>query len=263
MDTDTNKIVDLAQSQANSRRNFLKVALAAGAGAALASKALNVIPAHAATDDLPTIINVALVAEQLAVTFQTNALLNAATIGLKPDEVTTIQAVLATEALHIRYLQAYGAAPAYGTQQFTQFSFPAGTFSSRKGYANTAIFLETAFVTAYMAAVRDFAADARADLAGLAYQIGAVEAEHRALSRSVGGYAPYADLAFELNLIPNVATAATVLGSGSPVGSFLAPASGNTYTFTDFVGNSLVTNAINAYARLLTAQTPDGSRIYS
>jgi len=259
MDTDTNKIVDLAQSQANSRRNFLKVALAAGAGAALAGKALNVIPAHAATDDLPTIINVALVAEQLAVTFQTNALLNAATIGLKPDEVTTIQAVLATEALHIRYLQAYGAAPAYGTQQFTQFSFPAGTFSSRKGYANTAIFLETAFVTAYMAAVRDFAADARADLAGLAYQIGAVEAEHRALSRSVGGYAPYSDLTFELNLIPNVATAATVLGGGG----FLSPASGNTYTYTDFVGNSLTTNAINAYARLLTAQTPDGTRIYS
>ncbi len=263
MDIDTNKIVDLAESQANSRRNFLKVALATGAGAALASKALNVTPAHAATDDPPTIINVALVAEQLAVTFQTNALLNATTIGLKPDEVTTIEAVLATEALHIRYLQAYGAVPAYGTQGFTQFSFPAGTFSSRKGYANTAIFLETAFVTAYMAAVRDFAGDARADLASLAYQIGAVEAEHRALSRVVGGYAPYADLAFELNLIPNVATAATVLGSGSPVGSFLAPASGNTYTFTDFVGNSLVTNAINAYARLLTAQTPDGSRLYS
>ena len=189
-----------------SRRNFLKTLALASGGVALGGAAFP-LAAHAATDDPLTIISVALVAEYLAVTFQTNALANATAIGLTPAEVTTIQAVVAEEAIHVDYLQAYGArAPYQGP-----FTFPTGTFSSRNGYATTAVILETSFVTAYMAAVREFAADARADLAQLAYQIGAVEAEHRALSRAVGNFLPYSDVAFETNLIPNVAAAATVL----------------------------------------------------
>ena len=225
-----------------SRRNFLKTAALAGAGVALGGAAFP-LAAHAATDDPPTIISVALVAEYLAVTFQTNAIANATAIGLTQAEVTTIQGVVAAEAIHVDYLKAYGARDIYTGP----FAFPAGTFTTRNGYATTAVILETAFVTAYMAAVREFAADARADLAQLAYQIGAVEAEHRALSRAVGNYLPYADLAFETNLIPNVAAAATVLTNLG----FLSPTAGNSYAYTAANQNQAM-----SYIGLLTQTTP-------
>ena len=244
---DTNKLTDVLSSSAATRRNFLKVAALAGAGVALGGQAFP-MKAQAATDDPATIIGVALVAELLAVTFQTNALANAAAIGLKPDEVTTVRAIVAEEAIHVRYLQAYGAVPAYGTDAFASFSFPAKTFSDRLTYANTAVLLETAFVAAYMAAVREFASNARADLATLAYQIGAVEAEHRALSRVVGGFVPFSDIAFESNLLGSVADAATFLSNQG----FLSPTAGNTYNYSD----TLTTNAIANGASLLLQSTP-------
>jgi len=225
-----------------SRRNFLKTLAAGSAGVALGAAAFP-LAAHAATDDPSTIINVALVAEYLAVTFQTNALANAGAIGLLPAEITTIQGVVAAEALHVDYLQYYGAAAPYQGP----FAFPAGTFTSRAGYANTAVILETAFVAAYMAAAREFAADGRADLAQLAFQIGAVEAEHRALSRAIGNFLPYADLAFETNLIPNVATAATVLTNLG----FLSPTTGNSYAYTAANQQEAM-----SYIHLLTQTTP-------
>lgn len=248
---DTDKLKGMPDTSAATRRNFLKWATVAGAGVALGGQALT-LPAYAATDDPASILGVALVAELLAVAFQTNALANAATIGLKPDEVTTIQAVLAEEAIHVRYLQAYGAVPAYGTDAQATFVLPPGTYSSRKGYASAAVLAETAFVAAYMAATRDFAANARADLAQLTYQIGSVEAEHRALSRAVGGFVPYSDIAFELNLLPNVAAAATVLTNLGIIPSGPAPAGAITIQYLDI----LTTNAISTYAHLLTKTTP-------
>lgn len=233
---------DILGTSAASRRTFLKTTALAAAGVGLGGFGFP-LAAHAATDDPPTILAVALVAEYLAVTFQTNALANASVIGLTPAEITTIQAVVATEALHVNYLTAYGAqAPYQGP-----FAFPAGTFTSRTGYATTAVILETAFVTAYMAAAREFAADARADLAQLAYQFGAVEAEHRALSRAVGNFLPYSDVAFETNLIPNVAAAATVLTNLG----FLSPTVGNSYAYTAANQNQAM-----SYIGLLTQTTP-------
>jgi hypothetical protein len=248
---DTDKVKDMLGSSPASRRNFLKIAAMAGAGLGLGGVGV-ALPAHAATDDPPTIVGVALTAELLAVAFQTNALANASAIGLTANEVTTIQAILAQEALHVRYLQAYGAVPAYGTNAEATFVLPAGTFSSRTGYANAAVLAETAFVAAYMAATRDFAADGRADLAQLTYQLGAVEAEHRALARVIGGYVPYSDVAFELNLLGNVAQAATVLTNLGIIPTGTPPAGAITIQYFDV----LTTNAINNYATLLTKTTP-------
>lgn len=238
-----------------SRRNFLKTLAAASAGVALGGAAFP-LAAHAATDDPGSILNVALVAEYLAVTFQTNALANAGTIGLTQAEITTIQGVVAAEAIHVEYLQAYGAAAPYQGP----FAFPAGTFTSRNGYASTAVILETAFVTAYMAATREFAADARADLAQLTYQLGSVEAEHRALSRAVGNFLPYSDVAFETNLIPNVAAAAQVLTtlnfipSGSPSVDVNAAASASRIVTLAYTAANQ--NQAMGYINLLTQTTP-------
>jgi len=246
---------DILGTSAASRRTFLKTTALAAAGVGLGGMAFP-LAAHAATDDPGSIIGVALVAEYLAVTFQTNALANADAIGLTPAERTTIQAVVATEALHVDYLTAYGAkAPYQGP-----FSFPMGTFSSRTGYASTAVILETAFVAAYMAATREFAADARADLAQLTYQLGSVEAEHRALSRAVGNFLPYSDVAFETNLIPNVAAAAQVLTtlnfipSGSPSVDVNAAASASRIVTLAYTAANQ--NQAMGYINLLTQTTP-------
>jgi len=254
---DTSKIASPLDTAPSSRRNFVKMAAAAGAGL-VAAGALVPHKALAATDDPATIIGVALTAELLAVTFQTNAIANATTIGLTPAEVTTISAILATEAYHIRYLEAFGAVPAYpgyvvnAATQSVPFTFPTGTFSSRAHYANVAILLETAFVAAYLAATRAFAADARADLASLTFQIGAVEAEHRALSRAVGGYAPFSDVTFELNLLPNVAA-----GAGFLISQGFIPATGAApNTETHLYNDALTTDALTKYGGLVTQTTP-------
>jgi hypothetical protein len=194
---------------------------------------------------------VALVAEHLAVTFITNTLGNASTIGFTPAEVTTLQGILATEALHVVYLKAYGATAlgTYGSDVQAAFNFPSGTFSNRLGWANTAIFLETACNAAYMAANREFAASGRSDLAQLTYQLGAVEAEHRALARAVGGYAPFANRAFEADLVSNVLTAATVLGGNG----------GHNFNFLSDGGyqyNTAVQANALSYASLLVQTTP-------
>ncbi len=248
---DTDKVKDMLGSSPASRRNFLKIAAMAGAGIGLGGVGV-ALPAHAATDDPSTIVGVALTAELLAVAFQTTALANASTIGLTSDETTTIQAILAQEAFHVRYLQAYGAVPAYGTNAEATFVLPAGTFSSRSGYASAAVQAETLFVAAYMAATRDFAANGRADLAQLTYQIGAVEAEHRALARVIGGYLPYSDAAFELNLLGDVAQAATVLTNLGIIPTGTPPSGAVTIQYYDVMS----TNAINSYAGLLTKTTP-------
>lgn len=246
---DTNTIKDILVSSAATRRNFLKVAALAGAGVALGSQAAP-FKAQAATDDPSTIIGVALTAEFLAVTTITNVLNNAAALGLNAATTTTFQAILAEEAIHVRYLQAYGATPAYGTDAQAAFSYPSGakTFTDVPTLANTLVLLESAFVAAYMAATREFAADARADLAQLTYQIGAVEAEHRTLARVVGGFVPYSDLAFQSNLLPSVVAGATFLSNQG----FLTPTAGNTYNYFDV----LTANAISSYSHLLLQTTP-------
>lgn len=236
------KVPDVLSNSPSSRRNFLKYVAMASTGVALGGIGFP-LAAHAANDDPPTIIGVALTAEYLAVTFVTNALGNASTIGFTSSETTTLQAIAAEEALHVAYLRAYGAAAPYGGP----FAFPSGTFTTRSGFANTAVLLETAFVAAYMAAVRDLAADGRDDLAQLAFQIGAVEAEHRALARVIGGFVPFSDVAFEANLIPTVATAATFLTNTG----FLAPSTGNSYAYTDANQSQAL-----SYAHLLTQTTP-------
>ncbi len=246
---DTKTIKDVLVSSAATRRNFLKVAALAGAGVALGGQAVS-LKAEAATDDPSSILGIALTAEFLAVTTITNALANASALGLDAATTTTLQAILAEEAIHVRYLQSYGAVPTYGTDAQAAFSYPSGatTFTDLPTLANTLVLLESAFVAAYMAAVRDFASDARADLAQLAYQIGAVEAGHRALARVVGKFVPFSDVAFESNLLGSVAAGATFLSNQG----FLSPTAGNTYNYFDV----LTANAITSYSHLLLQSTP-------
>jgi hypothetical protein len=241
---DTDKMTRILGTSAASRRTFLKLAAATGTGVALGAQ---VIPpgARAATDDPATILNTALTGEYLAVTTISNVLANASTLGISGGVLTTIQAIGATEAIHVNLLRTLGAV----TTTTPVFSYPSGgtTFTSLSTLASTLVTLETAFVAAYMAAAADFASDARADLAQLAYQIGAVEAEHRALARVLGGLAPFADVAFEHNLFPDVAAVGTFLTNQG----FLSPVAGNSFAYSDANLAALL-----SYAGLLSTTMP-------
>src|SRR5438105_2794855 len=102
------KVTDILGTSAASRRNFLKVAAAAGAGVALGRQAFP-LAAHAANDDPKDGLRTLLTAEYLGVTFYTNVLANATTLGLPPAALPNLQAILAAEAIHVRGLQSYGA----------------------------------------------------------------------------------------------------------------------------------------------------------
>src|SRR5438128_7597201 len=102
------KVTDILGTSAASRRNFLKVAAAAGAGVALGGQAFP-LAARAANDDATAGLTMLLTAEYLGVTFYTNVLANAATLKLPAPAIPNLQAILAAEALHVRGLQAYGA----------------------------------------------------------------------------------------------------------------------------------------------------------
>jgi hypothetical protein len=183
-------------SNLKSRRSLLKGAIAGAAGAtglAVGGSLLsrNGSVAHAApavksstcpVDSITTILSVAATAEQLAVTFYANGIANAGTLGIKEDDLNYLMGAIVEEQLHHDLLVKAGGSPLTGT-----FSFPSGhgTFQHLDKFVQTLNILETAFESAYIAAIREFADMNRSDLSVLAAQICTIEAEHRALGRSI------------------------------------------------------------------------------
>ncbi len=172
-----------------SRRSLLK-----GAGLAAGASAVGVFNAFygfsrvlgqdmAANDDTQTIINVAATAELFATTHYLAAINNAEALGF--DEVTLnyMKAGFLAEQDHLELLQSLGAVPVV-----TEFYVPETLFSDIEVFSATTEVAETAFVAAYLAAVRIWgASEETAAFAVTAAQIATVEAEHRALVRQIGG----------------------------------------------------------------------------
>ena len=220
-----------------SRRTLLKGAVAGAVGvtglavagttllphAAHAAHAVNATTCH--PDSVQTIINIAATAEQLAVTFYTNAINSASQLGITGQNLNYLTAAVVEEQLHLNLLLSFGAKPVTGT-----FSFPSGaqTFENQDTFVHTVDQLETAFESAYLAAVRDFVYLHQPELAVLAGQIATVEAEHRALGRSISSKIRTADnWAFTPVLVKSVADAANVLAAEG----YLSPTTGNSYTY--------------------------------
>lgn len=187
--------------------------------------------AAAASETVTDIVNIAATAEALAVTLLGGAI-DSAMKGnydkkLPAPVVAIFQAARSEEQYHLNYLESAGAKPL--TQTFT-IPDPK-LLTSTSTLLTTVVKLEAAFVAAYMAAAREFAAMNHTDLAKVAYQIGCVEAEHRVLANYALGTRPANNLAFEQNLFGNVGQAASTLkslgfigGSGTKV-SFPGPGS--------------------------------------
>ncbi len=223
-------------SNVKSRRNLLKGAIAGAAGVtglAVAGTALwsqGAVYAASSTrkchpDTPATILAIAATAEQLAITFYTHGIKNAHKLGISGQNLDYLTGAVVEEQYHLNLLVKSGGKPVAN-----KFSFPYGeaTFEHQDKFINTLDQLETAFESAYIAAIRDFALLGLPDLAVLSAQILTVEAEHRALGRSISTSIPLANnWAFTPVYVKSVADAATVLGAEG----YLTPKSNNSYTY--------------------------------
>lgn len=204
------------QEEQTTRRAFLCKAGLIGGGAALLSfggltgLAKASAESNSCTDTTADILNGALTAEQLAVTFYYSGLL-AAQIGdlpavADPDHNPYFKAALWEEFSHAALLTSVGAVSLAGTNP--QFYFPRNTFENDRKFLHVLDALETAFIGAYTAAIGEWAGDSAnavnstggftpAQLAKIAAQILGVEAEHRALGRDAGNLTPPNNLIFQ------------------------------------------------------------------
>lgn len=172
----------------STRRSLLKLAavgVAGGAAAGPLSAAL--APAAALAADSPaTVAKTAATAEALAITYLTSVIDNAKRTGHLPNSVITIlEAANQAETDHLLALRSLGYHPLT-----TRFWIPNAFYGTNLGnVAATIEVAETLFVNAYLIGVTVFA-KASPTLARYAAEICGVEAEHRALARSLQNKLP-------------------------------------------------------------------------
>jgi len=215
-----------------SRREVMKTGMK---GAAYAAPVLlaSALPAGALAQSavsgtaakVKAIFTVARTAEQLAVTFYSNGIANAAALGFTPTQKAQIQAALVEEQLHQQLFTAQG-----GDSLADTFSFPQGTktFTDLQTFIATQQMLEGVFDSAFLAAVREFAELGQPVLAQIASQIAAVESEHRVLGRAIAGLEPADNWTYAPVLISFVADAPAAVAAAG----FLSPVPGNSYKYS-------------------------------
>lgn len=244
-----------------SRLSLLKGAL--GAGAAITGASLLAgLPARAATttnpveatpeDALTTIFTIARTAEQLAVTFYSNAIASAVAGRLSLQRGVQLDSIIAAaieEQIHEEFFAAAG-----GSALANSFSFPQGqfTFTDLRAFINAQQQLEGVFDAAFIAAVYEFAQAGRPDLAQIAAEIAMVEAEHRVLGRNIAAealiaqsdgssYDPPNNLAFGLLTLEAVGDAPAIVTAAG----YLGPNAIYTYQPIDYV-NDPIYSRVNA-----------------
>ncbi|HLZ64510.1 MAG TPA: ferritin-like domain-containing protein [Ktedonosporobacter sp.] len=133
------------------------------------------------------ILNITVTLERLAVTFYSNTLAHAHTLGIGSADQLYLKAALIEEQLHAHFFEQVG-----GKALISIFSFPKGpaTFTNLTTFIITQQQIEGLFDSVYLCAVREFAMQDRLDLAQSAAQIACIEAEHRLIGRLIGRMQP-------------------------------------------------------------------------
>lgn len=170
-----------------SRRDMLKGTLAGGVATAASFSGIfgyNQVFAQEGNDDVATILNLAATAETFACTHYYLALTES-NIALSPDEISIIKGFLDSELQHLEFLNANGA-----ESLVSEFYTPENIFNDRQQFSLITEQAEFAFIGAYMGAVRRIAELGNPELATTAAQVAAVEQEHLALVRQIGGRRP-------------------------------------------------------------------------
>jgi hypothetical protein len=236
------KAKEASQAGASRRSFFAKTAVLASATALGAAGAglLQPMAAMAATADEPGadtlkgILDIAATAESLATTFYFNALGSGSLPNVNSDANRNyFQAATVQEFEHLKILERLGGAPL--TQSFY---FPTNMFTDETVFFPTASLLEDFFISAYIAAAREFSGavskgikTADPNAIGLAVQIGGIECEHRALLRVAGNLNPPNNRIIESALIKRVSDAVPALtpflqGGTGYTGPFTMPNKG-------------------------------------
>ena len=243
-----------ARDNRNRRADFLVGAAIAGAGLLLGAprttEAATSATGSATRSDaasaasIQQILNTALTAEQLAMAFYYKALTTPAIMhdrrlggpsadpnnpghepGGNPANVKDMQSILDSEVKHAQALLAAGASSPYKTFYFPKDTFRGLGASNEPGtFLQVMDALETSFVGAYLAAVGEFVALGRSDLAGVIVQIMGVESEHRMLGRLISGFKTANNLTLQKNLFGSINDVNKVLhpfvtGKGLPGGA--------------------------------------------
>ncbi|MEP6987293.1 MAG: ferritin-like domain-containing protein [Chloroflexota bacterium] len=211
-----------------SRRTILKGSALFGGGAFLTFNQVfgfsRVMGQAVKDDDTQTIINLASTAELFATTHYLAAINGAADMKLDAKQIEYLKAGFLAEQDHLELLMSLGAKPVV-----TEFYVPEKLFSDKALFAAVTEVAETAFVGAYLAATRAFSNAGAPQFAVTATQIAAVEAEHRALARQIGGLLPN-NISYAQYTLQNVSDAVPVLQpflDGKPaddsLGKFVGP----------------------------------------
>lgn len=184
-----NVLADVGTAPAT-RRSLLTKAAAGAAGAA-ALGALKPLDAFAAGDSIKTVGVTAVTAEALAVTFLSQVVDRAAGSAVE-SAAPVVKAANREEYIHYQVLRKLGFKP-LTTKFWIPDAFFADNLKNIPAVIETA---ETLFINAYLIGITTFARAHQASFARYAGEILGVEAEHRALARSLQGKLPN-NLAFE------------------------------------------------------------------
>jgi hypothetical protein len=175
-------------------------------------------------DKLQQILDIAVTAEQLAVTTYSNGLANAWALGIKGDNLHYLHAALVEEQIHELFFESLG-----GIALTSTFSYPNGaaTFSNLATFIDTQQMLEGSLDSAFLAGVIEAAQAGEFRLAQILAQIACIEAEHRVLGRTIMGYQPADNYAYTPVLVKRVKDTPSVLLDAG----YLSPTFSNIYTY--------------------------------
>jgi len=165
--------------------------------------------------DLQASLDAAITVEAACVTFVGVARQRGVEGGLElgPELVRFLRASQCEDEAHYHFLASVGAA-----ETATAYSIPERGLADRAGFVEALIALEAISVGAYMAAARRFAELGEPRLVEVAYQMGAVDAQHEALSRHLLGIRPANDRAFARWRFVDITEAGAALASLGFVG---------------------------------------------
>lgn len=154
---------------------------------------------------LGSTINAAITLEAFAVTFY-GAARGRSGIGLDETVSRFLRAAQCEEEAHFHFFEAAGAVPAS-----TTFTIPDDQLANQASFLNALEAVEMLQVGLHMAAARQFASYLDLRLVEIGYQIGAVEAQHLALTRLFLDERVPADRAFARWMFREPAEAVTAL----------------------------------------------------
>lgn len=169
-----------------SRRSILKGAALGGASLLSFNQlfGFSQLSAQDNENDVETIVNLAATAELIACTHYYRVLTDS-NIALAPDEIEMLKGFLDAELQHLELLYLNAATPVTN-----RFYLPTDVYNDREQFSLITEQLETTFIAAYLAATRQFAQLGFPLLAATSAQVSAVEQEHLALVRGIGGRRP-------------------------------------------------------------------------